>query len=620
MSIRLRRFLLLSISAITLVAFILYIRTSTRIKWFESNDPHRMVTFVTESGTGHGIHANHDDDFHYTAYIASEYSNEVTVSLKYADSVQIGDNVYHSGDKLKDISPETDLVFRVFNYPDEVLVFGSISFLFTEITPSLYIDTVSGSMAEVDSDAFHNYTESASYYAVDTDYSVSNGKCEIRGRGNTTWSGVKKPYNINCQRDVSLFGMDAQQKWCLLANCFDGSELKNWFALNLAKGINMSVYCDCEFVNLYLNGEYAGLYLLAQSIDISGGNIPVTDLGKLNNRINKYPSDASYSMVRHDHTDGSGRYISYYEGASPDDISGGYLLEFFDLPVDTPAQFATDHALINIDSPRFPTKEESLYISDFINLVEDTIYKTSGNTYMNYIDTDSWTDTYLIQEYLANEDTDRYSSYMYKDRNSDLILSGPVWDFDNGLGADRYRRRPFTVQTLWLKSRADSLSDYTNGKIRGGWLWGLFNLHKDFGDETINKYFNVMLPVLDKLLDEDMPDIHDQILSSVHMDYIRYPADICSDHVNGFEDDYEYLYEWLISRRDFLTDYYKNPNDYICATFDGLELYHCMIRNGDTIKELPIDIDGNNTWIYEETGVCLKEGDAIHSDTRFIHD
>ena len=619
MSIRLRRFLLLSISAITLVAFILYIRTSARIRWFESNDPHRTVTFVTESGTGHGIHANHDDDFHYTAYIASEYSNEVTISLKYADSVQIGDNIYHSGDRLGKFPPETDLTFIVFSEPDVPIATGSIAFLFADSVPSLYVDTLAGSMAEIDNDPFHNHTESASYCAVDTDLTVTNGRCEVSGRGNTTWSGVKKPYDINCPEDISLFGMGAQSKWCLLANCFDGSELKNWFALNLAKEMGISVYNECEFVNLYLNGEYAGLYLLTQSIDVSGGNVKITDLGRLNDSINKYPDDAVYTMVRQESSDDKGRLISYYDGQSPDEISGGYLLEAFDLDVQDMAQIATDHLTFNIRSPRFPTEDESRYISEYMNTVEDSIYENKDDTYRQYIDIDSWTYVYLIQEYLANEDTDRFSSFMYKDRNSDLLMSGPVWDFDNGLGADRYRRRPFTAQTLWLKSRVDSLTERSDGTPRGGWLWGLYDLHDDFREETIQRYYDVMIPAINRLLNDDMPKVYEKISASAHMDYVLFPAEVSSNHTYGFESDYKYLQDWLRARKNFLSDYYSNPDDYICTTFDGKELYHVMFKKDSPIEMLPLDIDGNDVWISDISGEELLIGDIVSDNEAFYH-
>lgn len=106
---------------------------------------------------------------------------------------------------------------------------------------------------------------------VDAVYSIegNSGKCRIRGRGNTTWKTrelVKKPYLLKLNTAASLLGMEAARKWILLANTADKTQLRNAYALHLARTVFTGNIATpkCAYVQMFLNGRYGGLYLMTE--------------------------------------------------------------------------------------------------------------------------------------------------------------------------------------------------------------------------------------------------------------------------------------------------------------------------------------------------------------------
>ena len=76
---------------------------------------------------------------------------------------------------------------------------------------------------------------------------------EIKGRGNTTWEQVKKPYQIKFSQRVDLLNLGKNKKWVLLANYYDTTFLRNDIALLLTEILEMQYNHRGEFVELYFN-------------------------------------------------------------------------------------------------------------------------------------------------------------------------------------------------------------------------------------------------------------------------------------------------------------------------------------------------------------------------------
>ena len=101
---------------------------------------------------------------------------------------------------------------------------------------------------------------------------IDDGEATVKVRGNSTSSGAKKPYNIKLSSKKDVLGMGRAKKWCLLANLYDKTMLRNKLSYDFAAEIGMDYVSSCEFAELYLNGVYRGCYLLTEAVEI--GEIP----------------------------------------------------------------------------------------------------------------------------------------------------------------------------------------------------------------------------------------------------------------------------------------------------------------------------------------------------------
>ena len=87
-------------------------------------------------------------------------------------------------------------------------------------------------------------------------------------RGNTTARAKKKPYKIKLQKkaDLLLRGDDEKygdKDWLLILD--ESLSAKTGFKLNELAGMQWTP--SYQYVNLILNGEYKGLYMLCESVE-----------------------------------------------------------------------------------------------------------------------------------------------------------------------------------------------------------------------------------------------------------------------------------------------------------------------------------------------------------------
>ena len=311
---------------------------------------------------------------------------------------------------------------------------------------SMFLTTESGSMSNVNSDK--SISESGQLVAIDYDGSVSydNKLDSIKGRGNTTWKLDKKPYNIKLAKKTALLGMDKNKKWCLLANAQEHSTVRNVFMYDLANEVGLDYSPESRFVDLYANGEYLGTYQLTQKVEAGDGDlVDITDLEA--NTEDAVATGTGTKDVDLEEMYGNQKYSSngrtaYKIPYNPDDITGGYLMEFV-VSIDEASSFTTKGGqCVNMKNPEYCSVEQINYIADFMQDLENALYSSTGYNskgkhYTEYIDIKSAAIMYILQEFSVNIDGGISSCYFYKD--SDLTGDGkvhasPCWDFDVSLG------------------------------------------------------------------------------------------------------------------------------------------------------------------------------------------
>jgi hypothetical protein len=216
---------------------------------------------------------------------------------------------------------------------------------------------------------------------------------EIRGRGNSTWQAVKKPYRIRFSKKTSLFGYEKARSWVLLANDQDPTLILNTTAFELGRRFGLPFTPHYTHVELILNGRYEGSYVLTEQVQAGRGRVEINeDEGFLVELDDKYDEEPKFRtdilelpvMIKH-----------------PEDLTESSGYDF------------VKNALNEL--------EAALFAMPFPNTV-----------YHDLIDMGTFIDFIMINEITRNTELLHPASvFMYRDGKKDArIKAGPLWDFD----------------------------------------------------------------------------------------------------------------------------------------------------------------------------------------------
>jgi hypothetical protein len=225
------------------------------------------------------------------------------------------------------------------------------------------------------------------------------GDAEIRGRGNSTWQAVKKPYRLRFLKKTSLFGYEKAKSWVLLANDQDPTLILNTTAFELGRRFGLPFTPHYTHVELILNGRYQGSYVLTEQVQAGLGRVEINeDEGFLVELDDKYDEDPKFrtdilelpAMIKH-----------------PEDLAESSGYDF------------VKNALNELES--------ALFAVPFPNTV-----------YHDLIDMDTFIDFIMINEITRNTELLHPASiFLYRDGKEDTrIKMGPLWDFDYAFNID----------------------------------------------------------------------------------------------------------------------------------------------------------------------------------------
>jgi len=319
----------------------------------------------------------------------------------------------------------------------------------SENVPAVYMSTASGTLEYIHADK-SNKEEGAIRIYEEGAKSLDSQLKQIKGRGNATWASPKKPYNIKFDKKTSVLGMEKAKKWTLLANYIDPSLLRNPYGWELAKAFGLPYTSDYRYVDVFINGEYLGNYIVCESVEVGENRIDIDDLDKANERANPGINISELSQIG---TGENGTIQSGQERGSakwtdipvePENISGGYLLEL-DFPErydEEPSGFVTSYGQsVVIKSPEYASEGEVRYISELFEDATEALYSTSGynkkgHFFTEYFDMDSFARMYILQELAQDWDSDTSSFFLVKPCNTEKMIVAPVWDFDNAFASN----------------------------------------------------------------------------------------------------------------------------------------------------------------------------------------
>lgn len=235
---------------------------------------------------------------------------------------------------------------------------------------------------------------------------VKDAEAGIRGRGNTTWKYYpKKPYRIKFEEKTSIFGEEKNKSWVLLALYNDFSAVKDRLAFTMADYLGTDVFVPSyNYVELYLNGEYNGLYLMTDQVDENKGRAGVKDDEIVESDSVEVP------------------FLVELDAYAPEEGKEG---------VDWFTVGGKAYAIKYPEADERYSDEQFEYIKSYIKSVDDACRAGDLDALSELVDIDTFVDFYIVQEVMGQPEINWKSVYMYKSADGKMKM-GPVWDFDWG--------------------------------------------------------------------------------------------------------------------------------------------------------------------------------------------
>ena len=307
--------------------------------------------------------------------------------------------------------------------------------------PVLYITTETGGLKQIHSSKKNKEAGTLCMVngAGETEY--DGNLAYIKIRGNSSVRFPKRNYQIKLEKGTDLLGFGKAKKWILTGNWLDRSMIRNQLNFDLAEYVGLPYTPEHQQAEVYINHEYTGLYLLSEKVEVNEGRVDIRDLEKETEKLNE--GELSGYARKTERLSQTLTWKGYEIPDNPEDITGGYLLEYCKAKGNYQSAKSGFETRLNvymeIRSPEYATKEQAAYIAAFMQGFENAIFARSGldpetgKHYSEFVDMDSLVLKYMINEFSQNYDGNVASEFFFKppDSVSKVAFAGPVWDMDN---------------------------------------------------------------------------------------------------------------------------------------------------------------------------------------------
>ena len=332
---------------------------------------------------------------------------------------------------------------------------------------------------------------------------IYSGTAGIEIRGSYSSTLPQKPFGIETRdvqgnnNNVALFGMPSENDWILLANYNDKTFLRNVLAFDLFT--KMGHYAPrtklCEVV---INDIYNGIYVFTEKIKRDNGRV---DISKLDLDDNAGDSVTGGYIFKVDYWNQNNSWESNYNNPNYPNDAVRYVYNYPGSDEITPQQKNYIQTLVG-------DFENALWSNDF----EDSIYG-----YRPFINTRSFIDYFLVNEFARNVDGFKKSRNFHKDKSSKnpLIYAGPVWDFD-------WAYKDHSSSMLNGAGWRHSFSGGSDVKPPGWYI----RLLQDttFANELNCRYFNLRNSILDtNQLFSFIDSLANRLSNAQNRHYVRWP-------------------------------------------------------------------------------------------------
>ncbi|WP_047983393.1 CotH kinase family protein [Ornithinibacillus californiensis] len=360
----------------------------------------------------------------------------------------------------------------------------------------------------------------------------------IHYRGNSSRLFRKKSYSLGFidqnknEKAVSLLGMEADNNWALHGPYLDRSLIRNYLAMNVAGEI-MPYAPDVRFVEVFIDENYEGLYLLMEKVTKGDGRVSLTT-----------PENNSRQTS----------YIVVVDRLNKMNFSLNEFLRYTD------KSYPSGTELIYPTGRKY-TEERQQYVERDFSYIAHSIYQIpygqEDDHYQDLLDVQAFYDYFILNELFRNVDAGRYSTYFYRDMRGKL--TPVVWDFNNSL--NNYQSTTF---------------DETGFSMTQSIFYEQLLKDDDFVDGLIQRYYELRKTKLKtqrlhQYIDETVNFLGDSITRnnerwSDMYDLTQYDTDNylqpIERNVTSYHEAIQQLKQYLEKRAEWLDDYIETLHQY----------------------------------------------------------
>ena len=337
-----------------------------------------------------------------------------------------------------------------------------------------------------------------------------NSKIKIRGRYNAELP--KKGYRIELSVEKSLLGMRKDDDWLLMAMYSDLNHMQIKLAFDLYRSLKSTnptaILPDSEFVCLYINSEFQGLYLLMEKNDRR-----LFGLDDAQSSINSSLIFQSSYFHRN--------FITYlneeWEQDWPNEDEGIYIMD----------EVMTELVEYIRDSPNeiFFDEEMGIFAKfDKLNLI----------------------DFYIFNFFILHDDFWDHNYFIVRNTYPNKFFLVP-WDFDRCFGQ-------------WLTRNSGPETNHENFVRENNELFNRLLNNVQFREDLKNRWFQLREELwTEEYILDVVSDMYDEIKEILEIDSkIWYPWLFGDDWEQRVDESIDWLYDWISNRLEFCDMYFTD--------------------------------------------------------------
>ncbi len=340
----------------------------------------------------------------------------------------------------------------------------------------------------------------------------TNAKIKIRGSG-TGWNefSPKKGYRLSLKQPISLLGMREDDDWLLLDMYSDYPRMRFKLAFEFYQTLTPSnptaIAPDSEYVNLFINGDYQGLYLLTERND--------RRLYGLDDAQNNIYSSLIFQAKGH-------IYFKTYDPLKweqdwPNEYEGIYIMDpiLYDL-----IPFVSDSS-----DEEFFHPENGIYSKfDELNLI----------------------DFYIFNFFILHDDFWDKNYFLVRNTYSSKFFLVP-WDYDRCFG-----------QFAWNTFEPDRNEESNIRQLN--YLFNRLLDNEDYRSSIKDRWFYLRNSIWsEQSIVDILYDIYEEVKEVLEIETNKWnPGDMRPHWRNDVDESVKLLFEWIPERLDFCDIYFHN--------------------------------------------------------------